>query len=131
MFTLAFEFDRNVRGTEQINEKLASMRLSELHIRTNDGYLATKRTFDRDNTLVSTEYEYGFDKLELECEDGAAEERHVYQIDAAAFPKGEIASSDQYHDLWCADHPGRVMRVLQQISYDTADAFVVLHHERA
>lgn len=54
----------------------------------------------------------------------------MYQIDVATFPKGEYDDSEQYHDVWCDDHPDRCMRIMQQISFDVVDVYVVLHHAR-
>lgn len=130
MFTLSFDFERGEEDSlEQLNASLSSMRLSSLNIKDSDGYLLTKTTF-KDGIPTGKSYSYGFDRIELECRQEDGEELYAWQIDAEAFPAGEIATSDSYHDRWCARHPGRVMRTLTQIGFDTADAFVVTHHER-
>ena len=130
MFHMVFEFER---GEEDclavVNAALGGLRLSEVRIEDDDDYMATAVRY-RDDRPVSREYRYGYDRLTLACRQREGEERHVWQLDAVAFPRGRAIDSDEFHDRWCAAHPDRTMRMLRQIAFDNADAFVVLYHER-
>ena len=127
MFKLSFHFDREVSGLEQLNGALAGLPLSELSIERCDGYLATKTSFDSNGSTTAVTKEYGFDDVAFECQQ-SPDEALIYQIEAATFEKGKITGS--YHDIWCAEHPDRIMRVLREVSFDTAEVFIVLHHQR-
>ena len=131
MYTMSFEFERGEENSvAQLNAALASMRLSSLDIKQSDGYMITKKTFDKNQQVTSVELGYGFDSIELECGQEEGEALHSWQFDVEVLPKGEVNGGNAYHDHWCAMHPDRVMRVMQQTGFDTADAFIVLYHER-
>ena len=134
MFKLIFEFKDREADQELacVNGALAGLPLGEMQIAQNDGYLRTKTAYDAETGApVETSYAYGFDRLELECAPAGAGNGHGYQIDVQAYAKGEYPDGELYHELWCADHPDRVMRMLQKIEYENADAYVILHHERS
>lgn len=131
MFTMFFEFERGEENSvAQLNAALASMRLSSLDIKQSDGYMITKKTFDKNEQVTSVELGYGFDSIELECGQEEGEALHSWQFDVEVLPKGEVNGGNAYHDRWCAMHPDRVMRMMQKRGFDTADAFVVLYHEQ-
>ena len=131
MYTMSFEFERGEENSvAQLNAALASMRLSSLDIKQSDGYMITKKTFDKNQQVTSVELGYGFDSIKLECGQEEGEALHSWQFDVEVLPKGEVNGGNSYHDRWCAMHPDRVMRVMQQTGFDTADAFIVLYHER-
>lgn len=133
MFHMNFKFEnRNPEDLHHVNSALAGMALSGLRISDSDGYLAVRTEFGPDNQQRGKSYHYGYDSLELECECDKGVDLHHYQIDVQAFPKGEFADSDSYHRLWCADHPDRVMRLMQVIAFESsgAEAYVVLHHAK-
>ena len=124
-------FDLAARDPDQleyVNKALENLPLSNLKIEDSKGYLQTKIDYDENERPKATTYRYGFDSLVLDCGFGD-EGPYYYQIDAEAFPKGQVANSAIFHDLWCSAHPDRVMRVLTQYDFKTADAFVVLHHQ--
>ncbi len=127
--TFEFSDERNPDDLHLVNEALSGMGLSELKIADSDGYLQTQIKY-KDEVPQETIRRYGFDKLVLECKCNEEEGLCHYQIDTEAIEKGQINSSSVYHDLWCAQHPERIMRVLTQISFDKADVFIVLHHEK-
>ncbi len=130
MFTMRFDFqDHDTADISSVNAALSGMRLSHLKVEDSDGYLAVCTSYDQDQRPAGTTYRYGFDHLSLACET-EGDDLHTWQIDAQAYPKGELSGSDAFHDLWCRAHPDRVIRVLVQYGFDNADAFVVLYHER-
>jgi len=133
MFKMSFEFkNRDIEDLRHVNAALASMRLSSLKMDGSDGYLATITTRDpKTQQVTDITYGYGFDQLTLACETVEREGLHAWQIDTQAFPKGEVSGSDKFHDMWCAEHTDRVMRVLMTHEFDDEYAFVVLHHEKA
>ena len=132
MFKMTFEFtDREDTDLRYINAALSGMKLSKLNIEDDDGYLAKRTEFD----AVTQEprgisYRYGFDRLVLEYEADEDETLYTWQVDTQAFAKGKYKDSNAFHDMWCSAHPDRVMRALTQYSFQDADVFVVLHHEK-
>ena len=130
MFTITFEIKRGDPSVDLINSALSGMKLTGLSIKDSEGYLATTQQFNNEHELLSTVYRYGFDRMQLECAQDEGQKAHTWQIDTEAMPKDEIHDADMYHDLWCATHPDRLMRVLQMISFTDVNAFVVLHHEK-
>ena len=134
MFRMSFDFeDRNYdnQDLQVVNAALASMRLSDLKMEDSDGYLATREVYDQEtNQLKETKYNYGFDRLTFACDADEDEDLHAWQVDVQTFPKGEVSSTHAFHDMWCNEHPDRAMRTLAQYSYDNADVYVVLHHEK-
>ena len=133
MFTMRFQFkEREVKDINRVNEALSAMKLSGLGIGALEGFLAQTIHYPREtDRQPQTAYWYGFDLLELTCEDEEDEEKYCWQIETAAVPKGRFGSSGDFHDLWCRRHPDRTMRSLRMYSFDQADAFVILHHEKA
>lgn len=134
MFTVKFDFnDRAERGPEQVSAALSQMHASSVDIRNIDGYLSKIEKYVQ-SELSSTEYAYGFDSIELEIEQNESEGLHSWQIETEALPEKDAPSSNGYHDRWCAEHPDRVMRVLQRVNFGMAFnegefvAFVVLSH---
>ena len=57
-------------------------------------------------------------------------ELHVYQMDAASFPKEEAKNNEEFHDFWVKEHPDRVMRTLTQYGGDKYISYVLFHHEK-
>lgn len=129
MNKLVFELERGENCVAIINGALDGMRISSLEIENDDGYLCRRNEY-KDGVLCDVSYSYGFDRLELVFECDEDEGLMRYQIDAVALSKGTFNSDRAYHDSWCSAHPDCVMRVLQHVSYDDADAFIVLYHER-
>ena len=132
MFKMSFDFeDRELTDLDFVNAALSAMRLSDLKAADSDGYLAVKTEYDPDtHQPTETTYHYGFDHLTLVCETDEDDDPYTWQVDAQAFPKGEMSDSDAFHDMWCKQHPDRTMRTLTQYAFDDADAFVVLHHDK-
>ena len=131
MFTMNFSFERGEENSiAQLNAALASMRLSSVEIESCDGYMFTKKTYDKNERVTSVEIGYGFDSISLTCSQEEDEELHRWRLEAEVLPKGEISNSKAYHDRWCMMHPDRVMRIQQCNGFNTADAFVVLYHEK-
>ena len=129
MFKMKFEFKRGEEDCMALlNGALGAMRLSTVKIENSDGYLMTRTEYENDQQ-VSKSWNYGFDSIELSCEQDENEELCCWQLETEAFPKGQSPSSNVYHTRWCDAHPGRFMSVLQQISFDNAEAFVVLYHD--
>lgn len=131
MFKMSFDFeDRELTDLDFVNAALSAMRLSNLKAEESDGYLAVRTAYDPDtHQPTETTYHYGFDQLTLICETDKEDDPHTWQVDAQVFHKGEMSSSDVFHDMWCKQHPDRTMRTLTQYSFDDADAFVILYHE--
>ncbi len=130
MFKMKFEFkNRELTDMNYVNAALSGMRLSDLKVEDGDGYLEVRTAYNQAQQPTETTYHYGFDNLVLACE-ADDDDPHTWQMDAQAFPKGELSESNLFHDKWCGEHPDRAMRVLTQYSFDNADAFVVLHHEK-
>lgn len=132
MFSMTFNFgDRDMAEMDYVNKALAGMRLSALEVEDSDGYLAVSTSYDPEThepTMIT--YRYGLDHLTLNCEADDGDDLYTWQMDAKAFPKGEISGSNAFHDLWCREHPDRIMRVLSKYDFNDADVFQVLHHEK-
>lgn len=129
---MTFEFeDRNPEEIQHVNAALSAMPVRGIKLEDGAGYLAIRSDYDpASGQILGKTYMYGFDKLCLTCDHDENENAHVYQVDVQAFPKGEFADTDTYHTLWHADHPGRVMRVMQLVEFEDAEAYIVLHHEK-
>lgn len=134
MFTLIMEFERDKEdGVEALNAVLAAMPLSDLSLEDADGYMKTTRNY-KDGCEVSVRLEYGLDKVVLTCERDEDEPLRIWRLDVETVPAGdedEENENEGYADRWRAAHPDRMMRLFQQIRYQSGDAFLVLHHERA
>ena len=125
--TLELRFpERRAEDLAAVNRMRAAMPLSELEIADFDGYLCTNRRFAPEGREIGVEYRYGFDKLVLRGE--ADGDENIYQIDTQVVVNS--IDSDRFHDLWCEEHPDRVMRALHLIRFKDKLAYVVLHHER-
>ena len=57
-------------------------------------------------------------------------ELHVYQMDAASFPKEEAKNIEEFQVFWVKEHPDRVMRTLDQFEGDKYISYALLHHEK-
>ncbi len=135
MFRLSFEFqDREEADLAYVNAALSALRLSEVSLEDDSsGCLVIRTDYDTETGLEKrTSFRYVYDRLSLSCEPGDEDDDlFTWQIDAQAFPKGTVAGAEIYHDMWCIEHEDRVMRSLSQYTFDRADVFVVLHHEKA
>lgn len=130
MFKLCFDFEnREWTDTKFVNEALSALRLSSVQM-DSKGYLAIQRTYDSSNQEKKVQLHYGFDCLELECETNEEEGLFTWQIQAYALPKGEVSGSDAFHEMWCCAYPNRIMRVLQEQSFENVDVYIVLYHEK-
>ena len=131
MFKIRFEFqDRKPEDIDRVNEALSAMRLSDVRISDLDGYAAkVTQYFPETDRQPQISYRYGIDSLELDCEEDG-EDGAVWQLDACVFPKDGTRDDDAFHDLWCREHPDRIMRSLRVYDFKDTEAFVVLHHGR-
>ena len=131
MFEIQFKFpDRRKSDLQQLNRMLASLSLQELKLEDTSGYLATTRKQDSENGSSVTSYRYGFDRGTLICTPAENAPGYHYQIDTQAVSGDINMEADHFHDLWCSQHPDRVMRTLVCIGFDKAQAFVIVHHEK-
>lgn len=130
MFKLRFEFEnREWTDLRFVNKALSGLRLSDVRM-DGDGYLATEYSYDSSNRAEGVQLHYGFDRLELECETNADEGLFTWQVQAYALPEGAVSGSDAFHEMWCCAYPNRIMRVLEQQSFENADVYIVLYHEK-
>ena len=136
-FSLMFKFpERDETDIARINEVLSRLPLSSINIDTSsgeiDGYICTTKHYDKDENLTGTTYRYGFDSLILECEMNNDGDADFYQIDTKAYSRSEMKDSKMFRELWLKEHPGRVMRVMMEIEFNSSNAagFIVLHHEK-
>ena len=133
MFKMQFDFtDRSEQDLSVVNQALTGMRLSLIRVEDHKGYNAVSVTYDHAAGTQETSARYGIDRIVLSCEMNPDEDGDLFtwQIDTASIPKGQIVNGSVFHDLWCAEHPGRVMRAMIQIEFNDYDAFLVLHHEK-
>lgn len=132
MFNMIFDFeDRELNNIDYVNAALSAMQLSDVSLEDSDGFVAVTTHYDTETHQPKEKtYDFGFDKLDLACEAEEDEDLHIWQIDAHAFPEGEISASNEFHAMWCDEHPDRALRRIVKYSYGTTDVFVVLHHER-
>ena len=83
----------------------------------------------KDNIPVGKSYSYGFDQIELECEQADGEDALSWQIDTEAFPDHRFAESGTYSVNWYGLHPGRMFRQIMEIGFDAGmSAFIVVSH---
>ncbi len=133
MFKLQFDFkDRSGNDLDIINAALSGMKLGLVSMEDFKGYNAVSTTLSHVSGTQTQTAWFGFDRLVLSCDPKEDEDGNTFtwQIDTVSTAKGNILNSSIFHDLWCAEHPDRVMRSLTQIDFKDYDAFVVLHHEK-
>lgn len=127
MIKISFEFKNNeASDLDQLNAILATMALDDLDLEDAGGYLATTRKAD--GTIVERRYGLRRGTLVCEQEKGGCH----YQIDTAVVDQALGIDYQQFHEIWCEEHPDRVMRMQQSIGFEDNKviAFIVLHHER-
>ena len=125
-----FEFsDRDEMDLKVMNCALGAMPLKDLELEEENGYLATRTTFDANENPIDVFYRYGFDNVTFSAE-YEEDEPEYYQVETTAYPKGTISNSTEFHDWWCKEHPDRVMRTLRQYGYESVDVYLVFHHQR-
>lgn len=142
-FQMIFKFDPKIRAfiknLENINSALKNLRVSQIHLQDFEGYVVSQTIFGKNNEESSTKYFYGLDAVALECKQEEGEDIHVYQIETAAFPKNsDILLKDEnvfelnepFHAKWTKEHPERVIREMLKLSYEKAEVYLLLHHER-
>ncbi|MCR5041636.1 MAG: hypothetical protein K6C36_06025 [Clostridia bacterium] len=133
MFKITYESQDRMRNeTARINAFLAADRLAGANIKECSAYLAATNRYNAEHEQVGeTTYSLGFDRIILICEQKDKIHAHEFRIDTVVFPKGAIANSGIFRAMWTATHADRVMRQMIAITFEAADAFVVLHHEKA
>lgn len=133
MSVLQMNFVRGEDSIRRINDTLAGMCLGDVRIRDSRGCLATRKDFDENGQVKSVTYSYLFDSIALETTDDETMGTRTWRIETAVFPKGSPdapQSSDSFFDIWSAGHPDRSVRVIQWITFDKADVFIVLSRGR-
>ena len=134
MFTLKLSFEPRERdykkNLELVNAALDTIKLSEINIKNIESYTAAGETFDEDGKSTSKKYFFGFDEIEFICKQENGKDLHVYQMDAASFPKEEAKNNKEFHDFWEKWHPNRVMRFLAKYEFDKYISYVLFHHEK-
>ena len=132
-FIMTLEFDASKReckkNLELVNSALESMKLSEIEIKTAQDYIMTKQTFDK-GILDSTNYYYGFDKIQLFCTQRRDEDLHIFQIDAAAFSKENLTDPEEFVVLWRKEHPDRLLRQMATLSMGKSIAYILLYWDK-
>ena len=68
--------------------------------------------------------------IELDCEKESDKDLHIYQIEVASFQKEKEIDSEEFHQLWLKEHPGRAIRNLIQYKYETNTPFTLFHHKK-
>ena len=116
---MTLEFDPSKRecrkNLELVNATLDSLKLSEIEIKTTQGYIMTRQTFDK-GKLASTNYDYGFDKIQLLCMQRRDEDLHIFQMDVAAFSKENLSDHKEFVALLLKEHPNRLLRQMTKLS---------------
>lgn len=133
MFKMQFDFtNRAEEDLSVINRALSGLPLSLVRVEDHKGYNAVSVTFDHAADTQETTARYGIDHMVLSCEANPDEDGDLFtwQVDTASLPKGRVMNSSVFHDLWCTEHPDRVMRTLIQIDFKDYNAFLILHHEK-
>ena len=132
-FTITLEFDPSKReykkNLELVNEILDTLKLSEIKIKAVDDYIMTKQTFDK-GKLASTNYDYGFDKIQLLCTQKIDEDLHIFQMDVAAFSKENLSIPNEFVSLWLKEHPDRLLRQMIKFSMGNHFVFIFFHTDK-
>ena len=133
MSVLQMNFVRGEDSIRRINDALAGMCLSDVRIRDSRGCLATRKDFDENGQVKAVAYSYLFDSIALETTGDETMGTRTWRIETAVFLKGSPnapQNSDAFFDSWSAGHPDRSVRVIQWITFDKADVFIVLSRGR-
>ena len=69
---------------EMLNAALDTMKLSEIEIKNIPGYVVTHQNFNIKGQIISTNYDYGFDKIDLICKQRLGKDLQIFQIDTPA-----------------------------------------------
>lgn len=128
MFKMKLEFtESNKENMEEINRILGAGRYESVSIEDNQGCLITVR--NGEGAVIDRFY--GFENVTFALESAGDGKGHHYQLDTAVFDICEF-NGTEFNRLWSSMHPDRVMRIMMEIQYESANAkaFVVLHMDR-
>ena len=128
MSKMVFEFDREENSVAMLNEMLANLQLSDLHVDDIDGYMATTTQYENGKP-ASTSHRYGFDRVELTCERDEDEALSTWQVETQVIVGGARMDGSAFSNDWRAKHPDRLMRYMTMITYNSGDAAFVVFHE--
>ena len=132
-FTMTLEFDGSKRqcrkNLELVNATLDTLKLSQIEIKAVDDYIMTQQTFDK-GKLASTNYDYGFDKIQLICTQKCDEDLHIFQMDVAAFSKENLNGPKEFVAQWLKEHPNRSLRQMTKLSMKNNLAFILFHTDK-
>lgn len=129
---LHFEFSRGEEDKicDYVNARLTELSLSQLSIAPSSGYFKETTSYSPDGDFCEHYFEYGFDELDLEGEGNDEDQSYDWRFGIDAFDREDGMDAEVFRHRWLAEHPDRVIRLLQHRCSDRADAFVFLHHER-
>ena len=134
---MSFSFDPSIRmykhNLEMLNAALDTMKLSEIEIKNIQGYVVTRQNFNVKGQVSSTNYDYGFDKIDLICKQRLGKDLHIFQVDTAAFPRifYENIEPKEFIDLWHREHPDRSVQHMIRTSYENHIAYIVVHYDKS
>ena len=117
---------------EMVNAALDTMKLSEIEIKNIQGYVVTRQNFNIKGQVSSTNYDYGFDKIDLICTQRLNKDLHIFQIDTAAFPRifYENIDPSEFIKLWLKEHPDRLVQQMRRTSYENHIAYILIHYDK-
>jgi len=133
---MSFSFDPSIRmykhNLEMVNAALDTMKLSEIEIKNIQGYVVTRQNFNIKGQVSSTNYDYGFDKIDLICTQRLNKDLHIFQIDTAAFPRifYENIDPSEFIKLWLKEHPDRLVQQMRRTSYENHIAYILIHYDK-
>ena len=110
-----------------LNAALKSMKLSEIEIKDIQDYVVTCQTFNDKGEVSFINYDYGFDKIDLLCNQRVNKDLHIFQMDTAAIPRtaNEDLDSQAFFQLWRKEHPDLLIQQMIKLSYKYANAFIL------
>jgi len=126
MITISFDFGhfREESDLEQINALLDTMRLQDLCLENENGYLCTTR--DKAGNILSRRY--GLDEGTLRCKLAREAQGYHYRIDT--FTEKPTKDHEKRIDKWRAAHSDRIIRYAMVVGFENLEGYVLIHHNR-
>ena len=120
-YHLDFDFrERKPADLMQLNKMLSAMKLCDLVLEDQEGYLAVTR--DKDGNLMHRRY--GLDSGTLVCT--PARDGQCYQIDTVVVDRS--VSYDDFMEAWRERYPDRTVRRVITAGFEGVFAYTLLYH---
>lgn len=126
---IQFEYkDGREEDLDQINQMLATMKLTDLDVDDLSVYLCETQHFDQE-VVVGTTYRCGLSSGVLVCKEADFEKTYRYQIATEVLEGADAMEDGTFADYWRENYPGRKLSTVATYGFDTHTAVVVVYFE--